>query len=124
MPPGLIEGLHLLRQEPWPAAMRRPLLLLSLGTAVLICLPIGWWLGRRYSLPLCAQVGWAVFLLLGGLPGLLAFLSVQEWPAREACPNCQRLRVVDRTQCEHCVADFAPPEKTGTEIFAPSEASA
>ena len=58
------------------------------------------------------------------MPGLLAFLSVQEWPAREACPNCKRLRMVDRAQCEHCGADFAPPEKTGTEVFAPLAASA
>ena len=53
------------------------------------------------------------------MPGLLAFLSVQELPAREACPNCKKLRVVDRAQCEHCGAGFAPPEKTGTEVFAP-----
>jgi RNA polymerase subunit RPABC4/transcription elongation factor Spt4 len=44
---------------------------------------------------------------------------VQEWPARESCPNCKKLRVVDRDQCEHCGADFAPPEKNGTEIFEP-----
>ena len=59
-----------------------------------------------------------MFHLLFGLSGLLAFLSVQEWPTREACPNCQKLRVVDRALCEHCGAPFAPPEKSGTEIFA------
>jgi hypothetical protein len=118
MPPGLIAALNWLRQGPWSAEML-PLFLRSFGTAVVLCLPIGWWLGRRYSLPLRAQVGWAVFLLLCGVPGLLAFLSVQEWPAREACPNCKRLRLVDRAQCEHCGADFAPPEKTGTEVFEP-----
>ena len=99
--------------------MPRELLLLSWAGAVLVCLPVGWWLGRRYQFSLAAQAGWAVFHLLCGVPGLLAFLSVQEWPAREACPNCKRLRVVDRAQCEHCGADFAPPEKTGTEVFAP-----
>jgi len=57
------------------------------------------------------------------VPGLLAFLSVQEWPAREACPNCKRLRLVDRQHCERCGADWAPPEKTGTEVFAPLQAS-
>jgi ribosomal protein L37AE/L43A len=44
-------------------------------------------------------------------------LSVQEWPALESCPNCKKLRVVDREHCEHCGADFAPPEKNGTEVF-------
>jgi hypothetical protein len=82
-------------------------------------LPVGLWLGWRYRFSFAAQAGWAVFLLLFGLPGLLAFLSVQEWPAREACPNCKKPRVVDRAQCEHCEANFAPPEKTGTEVFEP-----
>ena len=100
------------------------MLLLSGAVALLVCLPIGWWLGRRYRFSLAAQVGWAMFHLICGVPGLLAFLSVQEWPAREACPNCKKLRVVDRAQCEHCGAPFAPPEKTGTEVFAPLGAKA
>ena len=93
-------------------------LLLSWGSAVLVCLPIGWWLGRRYRFCLGAQAGWAAFHVLFGVPGLLAFLSVQEWPAYESCPACKRPRLVDREQCEHCRAGFAPPEKTGTEVFA------
>jgi hypothetical protein len=97
-------------------------LVLSWGGAALVCLPIGWWLGRRYRFGFAAQAGWAVFHLLFGVPGLLAFLSVQEWPAREACPNCKKLRVVDHAHCEHCGEDFAPPEKTGTEVFAPLQA--
>jgi len=60
-----------------------------------------------------------LFHLLTGFPGFLAFLCVREWPAREACPACKKPRLVDREHCEHCCADFAPPEKTGTEIFAP-----
>ena len=62
---------------------------------------------------------------LGGVPSALRhprfadFLSVQEWPARETCPDCKKLRVVDREHCEHCGADFAPPEKNGTEMFEP-----
>lgn len=79
----------------------------------------GWWLGRRNHFPPTAQVAWAVHHLLFGLPGLLAFLAVQEWPARESCRNCKQSRAVDREQCEHCGADFAPPAKTGTEIFEP-----
>ena len=84
----------------------------------------GWLLGRRYSFTPRARVGWALFLLFSGVPGLLAFLSVQEWPARVPCPSCKRLRVVDREQCEHCHAAFAPAEKAGTELFAPLETNA
>jgi predicted amidophosphoribosyltransferase len=58
-----------------------------------------------------------VFLL--GIAGLLTLLCAQEWPARVACPNCKKLRAVDRELCEHCQAPFPPPEKNGTEIFAP-----
>ena len=54
------------------------------------------------------------------VPGLLAFLSVQEWPARESCPQCRKPRLVDREHCEHCGAEIPPPEKTGTEIFEPA----
>jgi hypothetical protein len=122
-PPALATILHLVGESPWLPFSLRGLLVFSWASAGLVCLPIGLWLGRRYHFSFAAQAGWAVFHVLFGLPGLLAFLSVQEWPAREACPNCKRLRLVDRPQCEHCGADFAPPEKTGTEVFAPFEAS-
>ncbi len=118
-PPVVLLALPWLNPGLWPQPLPREPLLICWAVAILVCLPIGLWLGRRYRLPLGAQVGWAVFHMLFGVPGLLAFLSVQEWPARVPCPNCQRPRLVDRPQCEHCGADFAPPEKTGTEVFAP-----
>jgi hypothetical protein len=116
-PPGLWVYPLLVEQNWLPKMMK--LLLISLTAAVVIWVPAGWWLGRRYDFPVGVQLGWAAFHLACGLPGFLAFLSVQEWPAREPCPNCKRLRMVDRDKCEHCGADFAPPEKTGIEIFAP-----
>jgi ABC-type transport system involved in multi-copper enzyme maturation permease subunit len=78
---------------------------------------VGWGMGRRYNFSLKDQAGWGVFHILFGVPGLLAFFSVQEWPAREPCPKCQKLRLVENEQCEHCGAAFAPPERNGTEIF-------
>jgi hypothetical protein len=90
----------------------------SLAAAV-VCAIAGWWLGRRYHFSVASQLKWAVFHLLTGLPGLLGFLCVQEWPARAACPNCKQLRRVDREKCEHCGAGFAPPPRNGTEIFEP-----
>ncbi len=122
LPPVLYVTFPLLQGSPWPSAIQWVLVKYSL-TAALLCLPIGWWLGRRYSLPLPARLGWAAFQLCFGIPGLLAQLSVEEWPARETCPNCKKLRVVDREHCEHCGGDFAPPEKNGTEIFVPLETS-
>jgi hypothetical protein len=85
----------------------------------LLCLAIGWWRGLRYNFTPGARVAWAIFHLLFGLPGLLAFLAVQEWPPREPCSHCTALRVVNHDRCEHCGSTFAPPAKTGLEIFEP-----
>ena len=85
-----------------------------------ICSIIGWTLARRYNFSTKASIGWTLFVFLLGIPGLLAFLCVQEWPVREVCPNCKKLRTVDREFCEHCESAFLPTEKNGTEIFEPS----
>lgn len=92
--------------------------LLSLALAG-VCAGIGGCLARRYNFSCQAVVGWVLFIFLLGIPGLLTFLCVQEWPARETCAGCGQLRAVDRETCEHCRAPFAPPEKNGTEIFQP-----
>jgi ABC-type transport system involved in multi-copper enzyme maturation permease subunit len=118
-PPALLLLLPHLPFGHWSSVLVRQHLLASWSVAILVCLPIGLWLGRRYRFSIAAQAGWVLFLMFFGVPGLLAFLSVQEWPARESCPNCKRLRLVDRPQCEHCRAEFPPPEETGTEVFAP-----
>lgn len=93
------------------------LTLALIGTAVTVLL--GWWVGRRHSMRASAQIGWGIFIALFNLLGLLTFLCAQEWVSREKCPNCQKPRNVDREQCEHCGAEFAPAEKNGTEIFEP-----
>lgn len=89
---------------------------LSFGWAI-ISVPVGFWLGRRYSFSVKRQLIWAVFNLFFGVPGLLAFIAVQEWPARERCPGCGQLRIVENETCEHCAAVFPAPKPTGIEIF-------
>jgi hypothetical protein len=84
-----------------------------------ICALIGWLLARRYRFATLPAFAWVLFLLLLGIPGLLTFFAAQEWPKREICPTCKKLRVVDHENCEHCGAPFAPPDKTGIEIFEP-----
>lgn len=92
--------------------------LLSFAQAF-ICAAIAWSLARRYNFSTLAVLGWTLYVILVGISGLLALLCVQEWAAREFCPNCKKLRTVDREFCEHCESPFSPPEKNGTEIFAP-----
>jgi hypothetical protein len=119
MPPVFVAMTPLLDGRPWPSTIPKELLRISLIVA-LACVPVVWWLGRRYHFSFVAQVSWVGFIVLTGIPGLLAFLSVQEWPARESCPQCHKPRLVNREHCEHCGAEFPPPEKTGTEIFEPA----
>lgn len=122
MPPLVVLMAPWLENQPQPQEeMQRsmPLVLTSLAVAALLCVPLGWWFGTRHRLSLKTRLAWAAFHLIGGVPGLLAYICEEEWPAREPCPNCQKLRVVNRRQCEHCGAPFAPPVKTGLEIFQP-----
>lgn len=120
MPPALWAGIYL-GDRSEPPEMPWKLVLISLAVAAVVWVPLGLWLAWRHNFDIRAQLGWAVFHLLCGLPGFLAFVSVQEWPERTPCSNCEKLRSIDREKCEHCGADFAPPEKNGTEIFAPLE---
>jgi len=117
LPPVLIAALPGFMHGDRMAREWRIWLFISLAFSVVVCLPVGYWLTRRNALPRSAQLGWSVFLLLFGFPGLLALLSVEEWPARAPCPNCKKRRVVSREHCEHCGAKFSPPEKRGIEIF-------
>jgi hypothetical protein len=70
----------------------------------------------RYAFPRSATMGWALFAFLFGVPGVLAFLALHDWPARVACPACTKKRVVTRDTCEHCAAPFPAAARNGTEI--------
>ena len=65
---------------------------ISLASAAIIWIPLGWRLGRRYNFTIGQQLGWAVFHLVFNLPGFLTFIGVQEWPARVPCTKCHKLR--------------------------------
>lgn len=90
----------------------------SLGGA-LVWVLIGRGIGRRRGVSAGRQAAWAGLHVVFGLPGLLASLSVRDWPVSELCPQCQRKRAIDEAVCRHCGAGFATPERNGTEIFEP-----
>ena len=93
----------------WPA-----LLVVTLLAAVL-----AWYCcrrHRRYYQP--ASGVWFVFVLLTGLPGLVAYLFHRRWPVLEKCPACGQAVPHDREACANCGAAFPPPEPKGCEVFA------
>ncbi|HEX5442671.1 MAG TPA: hypothetical protein VFW87_02530 [Pirellulales bacterium] len=71
---------------------------------------------RRYELPWAGA--WAVFVLLLGLPGWLAYRWHRHWPTLAPCAECHRPAPRDREACAACGALFAPPPPTGAEMFA------
>ncbi len=116
-PPAFLAFLRFGESDP---SDRLPMSLIGAAMAIGVsCCLVAIWLARRYAFSSTAQIGWTILILLTGLPGLLTFLAVQEWPALEPCPSCGKRRLVTQAQCEHCAAPFSPAEKIGIEIFEP-----
>jgi hypothetical protein len=91
----------------------RALILLSALACALAC----FLLARRHAFSRGSCLAWLVCGLVFGPAGLLLMFALEEWPARVACPQCRRPRVVNREACEHCGAPHAAPAPDGTEIF-------
>jgi len=95
----------------------------ALPFAVAVCLLCAWLairLARQYAFSRLSTWAWALFVLLTGLPGLLAFLGANEWPLRQRCHSCGKKRVVTREHCEHCGVPFPLPARDGTEVLEPA----
>jgi hypothetical protein len=60
---------------------------------------------------------WTALGFILGPFGFLLILALIEWPVREPCPACGRMRVVTQERCEHCSRPFTPPHHDGTEVF-------
>jgi hypothetical protein len=89
------------------------LMVLAAGLSALAC----YVLARRYAFSQAGRLTWSLVGLTFGWIGLVVMLAVQDWPARVACPQCHKLRVVTRDICEHCGAAHAVPPADGTEII-------
>jgi hypothetical protein len=98
-------------------------LILGYVTLILLsataCAGSCFWLARRHAFSRDRCAGWAALGFLFGWVGLVLMLAAQDWPARIACPNCRRLRVVTHETCEHCGALHSAPGLDGTEVFEP-----
>jgi hypothetical protein len=85
--------------------------------ASLMMASLAFWIGGEFAFGRNRRLLWAALGFVLGPLGMLLMLSLVEWPLRESCPSCHRMRVVTRVDCEHCNAPFQPPPVDGTEIF-------
>jgi|GEM_PF-2326630 len=100
--------IELIRRFAVPYAL---LLVVSLALAI--------WTYRRHRRYESQGAGaWAVFVLLLGPLGLVAYLLHRSWPVRTACEHCGRPTPRNHSQCLACNQTFPAPELRGIEVFA------
>lgn len=97
-------------------AMTPSQLAILLGLAVALAAAAGVH-AKRSGLPVGSCWRWAAFVILFGLPGLIAFLANAKWPARTPCPSCTKKRPVESTACPSCGTGWPALPQTGTEVF-------
>lgn len=71
---------------------------------------------RQFGLP--GAVSWAVFVIVFGVAGWIAYRWHRVWPVIEDCPHCRQPAPRDREECTECGAEYPPPALKGTEVFA------
>jgi hypothetical protein len=91
----------------------------TLAVVTLLAALLAWYCCRRHR-RFCQPTGavWFVFVLLAGVPGLVAYLFHRRWPVLERCPACGHVVPRDRETCARCGAAFPAPAPTGCEVFA------
>jgi hypothetical protein len=97
--------------ESWGALIAT--LLFSAALAVVV-----WRRQRHFAASKAEQWAWAVFVLLFGLPGLVAYWAHRHWPAFEQCAACGEATPMDRDGCAWCGVPHPAAAPTGAEIFA------
>jgi hypothetical protein len=117
-PPAMLAALRVIVGP----AIAREIPLWMVATSLLValaCASAGWRQAQRHRLSPGSRVGWFLFVLVCGIPGLLAFLSVVEWPALEKCADCGQPCPVDHENCPRCGVRFPASRPDGTELFEP-----
>ena len=89
--------------------------------SAICCTGLSLLIARRCRFGLAKSMGWAVASLLLGPAGVVVMLSLNEWPAREACAACGKKRLAGQRECTACAAPPTAPIFDGREIFEPAE---
>lgn len=101
-----------------PGGTHLPITLL-LGLSILLGIIAFLW-ANQVGLEKRASLGWSIFVLCFGLPGLITFRLASHWPTRVPCPTCSHKRPIGTEECPSCHQAWPPPKSNGTEIFADS----
>ena len=95
--------------DGWPAVL----------VLVLVSALLAWWVLKRHRKYLLRNsLAWSWFVLLLGLPALVAYWFQHPRLAQEECKECGQQAPRDRDACAHCEKPFPAPSQLGTEIFA------
>jgi hypothetical protein len=122
-PPAGLLAIGMIRQWFEPASLAKDLpqfrRTLGLSFGVAVPLAIGVFLLTRYwRLKVSVTLLWTLLVLLLGGTGVFLLFSLRGMPTRVRCHACGKLRPVEKSACPNCAAEFVPPAKNGTEIFA------
>ncbi len=99
---------ELIRRFAIPYAL---LLVVSLALAI-------WTYRRHRRYETDGAAAWAVFVLLLGPLGLVAYLVHRCWPPSTACEHCGCSVPRNRAACTQCREEFPAPAMRGIEVFA------
>jgi|GEM_PF-1557139 len=110
-------GAHSLAES----ATEHPVMAATAGVSFVLITLLSLWLMRRAAqrrgLPRSQVRNWSWSVLLLGLAAPLSVVAIYRRVVREPCPQCQQPRRVDEDRCEHCGAQWEPPQAEGIEII-------
>jgi hypothetical protein len=116
VPPGLYAAVALFRSSNDLRPVTNELIIDALIGLFCGALTIPLARGRQYSSSVI--VAFAALNVFLGIPGILLLFSMDDAVPTVRCESCGKLRPITERKCPHCAAGFAPPARTGIEIFA------
>ncbi len=89
----------------------------AVGAHTLLAVFLVQWLSSSLGLSLGKRVMWSVIAAATGIATSVAMLAIYPRLVREPCGRCESPRRIDKNRCEHCGAEWDPPQAEGIEII-------